>query len=197
VRQKLSLVIEVVVNIVLPWLCYRFAKSPLGETGALLLSTAPPILWSLVTVLRFRRLDVVSVFVIVGILLSLVTMALGGSSRVLLMRESLVTGFAGLALIASLLLPRPLMFLSGAIHGLAPFAGGRGPLQLALGKTSICSLHVPFNLDLGNRINCGDHCPRHPRMDNPNRGISGYVPNHWLRRLFQPDWLDLLVCAPS
>ena len=109
-RQKLSLVVEVVVNFVLPWLCYRFAKSPLGETGALLLSTAPPILWSLVTVLRFRRLDVVSVLVIVGILLSLVTMALGGSPRVLLIRESLITGFAGLALIASLLLPRPLMF---------------------------------------------------------------------------------------
>jgi hypothetical protein len=110
VRQKLSLVVEVVVNFVLPWLCYRFAKSPVGETGALLLATAPPILWSLVMLVRFRRLDIVSVLVIVGILLSLVTVALGGSPRVLLMRESLVTGFAGFALIASLLLPRPLMF---------------------------------------------------------------------------------------
>ena len=109
-RQKLSLVVEVVVNFVLPWLCYRFAKTPLGEASALLLSTAPPILWSLMIVVRFRRLDVVSVLVIVGILLSLLTMALGGAPRILLMRESLITGLVGLALIASLLFPRPLMF---------------------------------------------------------------------------------------
>jgi hypothetical protein len=53
VGKKLSLVLEVLVNFVLPWLCYRFAKGSLGETGALLLSTAPPIVWSLCMILKF------------------------------------------------------------------------------------------------------------------------------------------------
>jgi hypothetical protein len=110
VRKKLSLVLEVLVNFVLPWVCYRFAKGWLGETGALLLSTAPPIVWSLCMILKFRRLDIVSILVIVGILLSLLAMALGGSPRVLLLRESLITGFAGVALLISMLFPRPLMF---------------------------------------------------------------------------------------
>jgi hypothetical protein len=110
VRKKLSLVLEVLVNFVLPWLCYRLAKGSLGETGALLLSTAPPVLWSLGMILKFRRLDVVSIIVILGILLSLLAMALGGSPRVLLLRESLITGFAGVTLLISILFPRPLMF---------------------------------------------------------------------------------------
>jgi hypothetical protein len=110
VRKKLSLVLEVLVNFVLPWVFYRFAKGSLGETGALLLSTVPPIVWSLCVILKFRRLDMVSILVIVGILLSLLAMALGGSPRVLLLRESLITGFAGVALLISMLFPRPLMF---------------------------------------------------------------------------------------
>ncbi len=109
-RKKLSLVLEVLVNFVLPWVFYRFAKGSLGETGALLLSTVPPIVWSLCVILKFRRLDMVSILVIVGILLSLLAMALGGSPRVLLLRESLITGFAGVALLISMLFPRPLMF---------------------------------------------------------------------------------------
>jgi hypothetical protein len=110
VGKKLSLVLEVLVNFVLPWLCYRFAKRSLGESSALLLSTAPPIVWSICNLLRFRRLDVVSILVIFGILLSLLAMALGGSPRILLLRESLITGFVGVALLASMLFPRPLMF---------------------------------------------------------------------------------------
>jgi len=110
VGNKLSLVLEVLVNFVLPLLCYRFAKLSLGESGALLLSTAPPIAWSLCSLIKFRRLDAVSVLVILGILLSLLAMALGGSPRILLLRESLFTGFGGIALLGSMLFPRPLMF---------------------------------------------------------------------------------------
>jgi hypothetical protein len=80
------------------------------ETAALIVSAVPPMLWSLFTVIRFRRLDAVSLLVLGGILLSLLAMLCGGGPRLLLLRESLITGVVGLVLLISLLFPRPLMY---------------------------------------------------------------------------------------
>lgn len=57
--RKLSIAVEVAVNFLLPWLIYHFTKNRLGETNGLLLSSIPPILWSIFGVIRFRRLDAV------------------------------------------------------------------------------------------------------------------------------------------
>jgi|ERR1700736_567842 hypothetical protein len=108
--RKLSLVVEVAVNFLFPFLVYHFTKDRFGETNGLLLSSIPPILWSVFGVIRFRRLDAVSVIVVLGILISLGIFALGGSPRMLLVRESLITGVVGTLLLGSLVLPRPLMF---------------------------------------------------------------------------------------
>ena len=108
--RKAAVAAEVVVNFVLPWLCYRIALPSMGETEALILSAAPPVIWSLLLVLCVRRLDVVSLVIIAGILLSLLAMTLGGSPRLLLLRESLITGMVGISLLVSMLLPRPLMY---------------------------------------------------------------------------------------
>jgi hypothetical protein len=108
--RKLSIAVEVAVNFLLPWLVFHFTKDRFGETKGLLLSSIPPILWSIFGVIRFRRLDAVSVIVVLGILISLGIFALGGSPRMLLVRESLITGVVGILLLGSLLLPRPLMF---------------------------------------------------------------------------------------
>jgi intracellular septation protein A len=56
-----------------------------------------------------RKLDVLSLLVLTGIALSLVATLLGGSPRLLLVRESLVTGIFGLIFLGSLLFPKPLM----------------------------------------------------------------------------------------
>jgi hypothetical protein len=108
--RKLSIAVEVAVNFLFPLLVYHFTKNRLGETNGLLLSSIPPIVWSIFGVIRFRRLDAVSVIVVLGILISLGVFAMGGSPRTLLVRESLITGVVGVLLLGSLVLPRPLMF---------------------------------------------------------------------------------------
>jgi hypothetical protein len=108
--RKAGIAAEVVVNFVLPWICYRIALQSLGETGALILSVAPPMIWSLLVIVWFKRLDAVSLIVVAGIFLSLFAMTFGGSPRLLLLRESLVTGLVGLALLVSMLFPKPLMY---------------------------------------------------------------------------------------
>ncbi|MGH3856364.1 MAG: SDR family NAD(P)-dependent oxidoreductase [Pseudonocardiaceae bacterium] len=71
--------------------------------GALLVPTAA----NLISIVRRRRLDVFGVLVVIGLLVTLVAALLGGGQRVLLLRETLLTGAIGLACLLSLPLPQP------------------------------------------------------------------------------------------
>ncbi|AUH52236.1 hypothetical protein CXB49_16160 [Chromobacterium sp. ATCC 53434] len=108
--KRVRLLLELLVNFLLPWLCYRWARPHWGEMGGLLLSALPPLLWSGWELWRERRVDALSALVLLGIVLSLAAMALGGGERMLLLRESLLGGLFGAAFLLSLLLPRPLVF---------------------------------------------------------------------------------------
>ncbi|WP_434629702.1 VC0807 family protein [Chromobacterium sp. CV08] len=108
--KRVRLLLELLVNFLLPWLCYRWAQPHWGEMGGLLLSALPPLLWSGWELWRERRVDALSTLVLLGIVLSLAAMALGGGGRMLLLRESLLGGLFGAAFLLSLLLPRPLVF---------------------------------------------------------------------------------------
>ncbi|CAB3730669.1 hypothetical protein LMG24238_05703 [Paraburkholderia sediminicola] len=109
-KLRPGFVLELAVNFLLPWLAYRFTLPHLGETGALIASAVPPIVWSLIELVRFRRVDALSIMVVVGIVLSVAAMALGGSPRMLLLRESLVSGAVGVVFLLSLPMRRPLIF---------------------------------------------------------------------------------------
>ncbi|PRX26581.1 hypothetical protein B0G75_11883 [Paraburkholderia sp. BL18I3N2] len=109
-KLRPGFVLELAVNFLLPWLAYRLALPHLGETGALIASAAPPIVWSLIELARFRRVDALSVLVVAGIVLSVAAMALGGSPRMLLLRESLISGAIGVVFLLSLPMRRPLIF---------------------------------------------------------------------------------------
>jgi len=89
---------------------YRLVEGSTSIVTALLLSSLPPIIWSLLQLLWTRKLDVISLLVIAGIAASLVATLLGGNPRLLLVRESFVTGIFGLVFLGSLWLPRPLLF---------------------------------------------------------------------------------------
>ncbi|MGF6771141.1 hypothetical protein P3T18_003620 [Paraburkholderia sp. GAS199] len=109
-KLRPGFVLELAVNFLLPWLAYRFTLPHLGETGALIASAVPPIVWSLIELARFRRVDALSIMVIAGIVLSVAAMAVGGSPRMLLLRESLVSGAVGVVFLLSLPMRRPLIF---------------------------------------------------------------------------------------
>jgi hypothetical protein len=102
--------VEVLVNLALPFVIYNYAEGPLGDVRALLASSVPPILWSLVEFARHRRLDALSVLVVSGIVLSLLAMIGGGGVRFLQLREKLVTGVIGLVFVGSALIRKPLIY---------------------------------------------------------------------------------------
>jgi len=103
-------VLELAINFLLPWLAYRLTLPHTGETGALIASAVPPLVWSAIELVRFRRVDALSVMVVAGIVLSVAAMALGGTPRMLLLRESLVSGAIGVLFLLSMPMRRPLIF---------------------------------------------------------------------------------------
>ena len=109
-KNGVHVLIEALVNFILPFIIYNYAEAPLGEVRALLASSAPPIGWSLVEFARHRRVDALSLLVVCGIALSLLAMLGGGGVKFLQLREKLVTGVIGLAFVGSALIGKPLVF---------------------------------------------------------------------------------------
>ena len=101
---------ELLVNFGLPLLVYDWIKPAHGEVQALIASSLPPILWSVVEFIRARRVDALSMLVIAGIVLSLLAFFGGGSARFLQMRERLVTVVIGLVFLGSAAIGRPLVY---------------------------------------------------------------------------------------
>jgi hypothetical protein len=102
--------VEALVNFVVPFAIYNYAEAPLGEVKALLASSAPPIVWSVAEFARYRRIDALSMLVVGGIVLSLLALAGGGGVRFLQLREKLVTGVIGLVFLGSALIGKPLIY---------------------------------------------------------------------------------------
>ena len=108
IRRELARTLAI--DAIAPYVVYVLAKPELGEMAALGLSAVPPAIEAVWSVIRRRRLDVVSALVLGGIAVSLGLIALGGSERVLLLRESLITSVVGLAVAASVVMRRPLLY---------------------------------------------------------------------------------------
>ena len=109
-KNGVRIAAEVTVNFILPFVIYSWAEHPLGEVRALLASSAPPILWSIVEFALHRRIDALSMLVLGGILLSVLAVLGGGSVRFLQLREKLVTVVIGLIFIGSVIIRRPLIY---------------------------------------------------------------------------------------
>jgi hypothetical protein len=102
--------LEIAINFVAPFLIYDLTKDRLGDVHALMASSAPPIVWSIVEFVRKRRVDAVSILVLAGIALSLLAYLGGGSVKFLQLRERLVTFGIGLAFLGSAAIGRPLIY---------------------------------------------------------------------------------------
>jgi hypothetical protein len=109
-KAAINTAIEILVNFVLPYVTYVKFENSLGSAHALMASSLPPIVWSVIEFARKRRVDAVSILVIAGIVLSLLAFLGGGSIRFLQLRENLVTGLIGLVFLGSAAIGRPLIY---------------------------------------------------------------------------------------
>ena len=105
-----KLLIEILSNIVLPYVIYLTMQGHIGQVRALLAASLPPIIFSLVEFAVNRRLDAMSMLVLAGIILSLLAFIGGGSVRFLQLRENLVSGLIGLIFLGSAAIGHPLIY---------------------------------------------------------------------------------------
>ncbi len=89
---------------------YQALDSHYGDVAALIASAMPPLLWSVYELAKTRRLDAISVVVVASILFTLAATALGGSPKLIQIRDALVTGAVGMLFLLSLLMRRPVIF---------------------------------------------------------------------------------------
>jgi hypothetical protein len=109
-RNGPGIVIELGVNVALPYVLFSLLQPKLGDVGGLLAGAVPPLAWSIAGFVRVRRIDALSLIVLAGIALSLLAFAGGGGARLLQLRERLVTGAIGLVFLGSAAIGRPLIY---------------------------------------------------------------------------------------
>ncbi|SOE99397.1 hypothetical protein SAMN05446635_7412 [Burkholderia sp. OK233] len=112
-KARLRYLSALVVNVAFPWLAYRLAFPHYGQLGALVASALPLIAWMSWDLVRYRHFDALSAIVLVGIVLSLLAMAAGGSAHMRAVEDPMVSGMIGASFLVSLALPRPLVYYLG------------------------------------------------------------------------------------
>jgi hypothetical protein len=74
----------------------------------LILASMVPVLSNVYDVTKHRKIDVVGILVLLGIAGSIIGVSFGGTQKLLLIRESFITGLVGIALLVSLAFRKPL-----------------------------------------------------------------------------------------
>ncbi|WP_129727368.1 VC0807 family protein [Ectobacillus funiculus] len=105
-----GIVITLLINGAVPFVVYEILRSHMSSIAALSIATVIPLIDNLFSFIKRRKMDVFAVFMLVSFLLGIIMMCIGGSERLLLIRESFVTGILGIIFLGSLLFPRPLIF---------------------------------------------------------------------------------------
>lgn len=141
--MRRELVSMILVNAVAPYIVYELAEPYTGGLVALALSAVPPTIESIWSVVRKKKLDVAASLVLGGIAVSLILIALGGSERVLLLRDSLITSLVGLAIAVSAFFKRPLLYyLFRQVQGGEPPLSAMRVLSAVLGIGLIVEMAV-------------------------------------------------------
>ena len=141
VRREIASLL--LINAIAPYIVYELAEPYTGGLAALALSALPPAIESVWSVLRKRKLDVASSLVLGGIAISLVLVALGGSERVLLLRDSLITSVVGLAIAISAAFPKPILYyLFRQVQGVEPELRVMRVISVVLGLGLVVEMAV-------------------------------------------------------
>ncbi|MDD9267294.1 VC0807 family protein [Paenibacillus sp. GCM10023248] len=104
------IIFTLLVNGVVPWALYVWLSEYMSSLAALTIATLVPLLDNLVHLLKHRKLDAFGTLMLFTFLLTIVLVLLGGSEKILLVRESLITAAVGLVFLGSLLFRRPIMY---------------------------------------------------------------------------------------
>ncbi|MFF2450142.1 VC0807 family protein [Neobacillus sp. NPDC058068] len=111
-KKKLiqMIVLSLVINGAIPVVVYNLLTNYFSSFVSLLIATLIPLGDNLYHVVKYKKADAFGLFMLTGFILSLFAFVLGGNERLILLRESMVTGLLGMIFIASLFFSKPLIY---------------------------------------------------------------------------------------
>jgi hypothetical protein len=118
-----------VLDIACPYLAYHYLRQQvprMSPAAALLLAGVFPLFNNLYRLARSRTVDVIGIVILVGIVVGAASAFVTGDPKLLLIRESFVTGALAIVCLVSLAWPRPLLFFIGR-----DFTAGHSPERIA------------------------------------------------------------------
>ncbi|MEH7348081.1 VC0807 family protein [Gottfriedia acidiceleris] len=111
--KKMYVIFTLVINGILPWVIYVVLSDYMSSLLALSIATLIPLVDNVVHLWKHKRLDAFGGLMLFTLILTLLLVLLGGSEKILLVRESLITASVGIIFLVSLLFKRPIMFYLG------------------------------------------------------------------------------------
>lgn len=111
--KKMYVIFTLVINGILPWVIYVVLSDYMSSILALSIATLIPLVDNVVHLWKHKRLDAFGGLMLFTLILTLLLVLLGGSEKILLVRESLITASVGILFLVSLLFKRPIMFYLG------------------------------------------------------------------------------------
>ncbi|MEK0317257.1 VC0807 family protein [Cohnella sp. 56] len=122
--KRREVILTLLFNGIVPWLLYIWLSGQMSSLAALSIATAVPLIENVWHLARHRKFDAFGALMLFTFVLTLVLVACGGSEKMLLVRESMVTGSVGLLFLASVGFRQPLMFhLAGRFISNPEFKG--------------------------------------------------------------------------
>jgi len=111
--KRMYVIFTLVINGILPWVIYVVLSDYMSSLLALSIAMLLPLVDNAIHLWKYKRLDAFGGLMLFSIVLTLVLVLIGGSEKILLVRESLITASVGLIFLVSLLFKRPLIFYLG------------------------------------------------------------------------------------
>ena len=129
---------SLLVNGVAPFVVYTLVHPHMSQLHALMIAALVPLADGIVGLVRQRRINAFGALVFLSLVLSSLLVLVGGSPRLILVRESALSGVFGVLMLLSLFWPQPLVyylarhFVAPRVSGMAhvPAHGGLAPLPL-------------------------------------------------------------------
>lgn len=96
-KRKLiqMIAVSLIVNGAIPVIVYNLLKDYYSSFVSLLIATLIPLGDNLYHIVKYKKADSFGLFMLTGFILSLLAFVLGGNERLILLRESMVTGLLG------------------------------------------------------------------------------------------------------
>jgi uncharacterized membrane protein len=105
-----GILFSLLINGALPLLVYEILLGYMSNVMALTVSTLIPLVENIIHFLKHRKWDVFALFMLIGFTLGICAALIGGDEKLILIRESFVTGVMGLLFLGSLFTSKPLIY---------------------------------------------------------------------------------------